>query len=266
MIMEIFDFGNGPVAAEVATILSEARESAREWTDREMCLKCLDATSLGVADNETSVGEWVRGVAEMPVRPAAVCVWPNFVDTVGLVLGDSPIRIASVVGGFPAGQTYLEVKMLEAAMAVENGADEVDMVMNIGVFLNGEEALAASEIEILRQEIGDDVTLKVIIESGLLPSQNDVRRASLLAACAGADFVKTSTGKAVPAATPEAAVTICAALRDYAMQTGRKVGFKAAGGIRTEEDAALYASIVKVVLGDEWLIPALFRIGSSSLK
>jgi deoxyribose-phosphate aldolase len=246
-------------------LLNEARALAREWTDKELLLRCLDATSLGVTDNEKSVGEWMRAVADMAVKPAAVCVWPNFVDTVGLTLGDSPVRIASVVGGFPAAQTYLEVKMLEAAMAVENGADEVDMVMNVGAFVGGEDAVVASEIELMRQEIGEDVTLKVIIESGLLPSQDDVRRASLLVAAAGADFVKTSTGRATPAATPEAAVTICEALRDYAAQTGRKVGFKAAGGIRTMEDAALYAAIVKLILGDEWLTPALLRIGTSRL-
>jgi deoxyribose-phosphate aldolase len=244
-------------------LLNRARALAHEWTDTELCHRCLDATSLGVADSEKSVGEWARGISELALPPAAVCVWPNFVDTVGLTLGDSPIRIASVVGGFPAGQTYLEVKMLEAAMAVENGADEVDMVMNIGAFLSGEDAAVAGEIELLRREVGEDVTLKVIIESGLLPSQDDVRRASLLVASAGADFVKTSTGRATPAATPESAVTICESLRDYAAQTGRRVGFKAAGGIRTMEDAALYAAIVRLVLGDEWLTPALFRIGLS---
>ncbi len=259
--MKLYDFGNGPTDAEIG----KARESARGWTDGDLLRHCLDATSLGAADCEQAVGEWIRNVAEMSVPPAAVCVWPNFVDTAGLILGDSPIRIASVVGGFPSGQTYLEVKMLEAAMAVENGADEVDMVMNIGAFLCGDEDMVAGEIELLRQEIGEDVTLKVIIESGLLPSYDDVRRASLLAASAGADFVKTSTGKATPAATPEAAVAICTALRDYSSRTGRKVGFTAAGGIRATEDAALYAAIVSLVLGDEWLAPALFRIGSSSL-
>lgn len=259
------DFGGGPSDAQITAIVEQARSLANEWADWELCFDCLDVTSLGIADCERSVAEWVRGIADMSRRPAAVCVWPNFVDTVGLILGDSPIRIASVAGGFPAGQTYLEVKMLEAAMAVENGADEVDVVMNIGAFLGGEEGAAASEIEILRQEVGEDVTLKVIIESGLLPTPDDVRRASLLAACSGADFVKTSTGRATPAATPEAAVEICTALRDYAAATGRKVGFKVAGGVRTREDAALYATIVKLVLGDRWLTPSLFRIGASGL-
>lgn len=263
--MKLYDFGNRPTEAEIISASAKAREAAREWTDHGLIKKCVDATLLGITDNEQSVGEWVNGIAEKGTPPAAVCVWPNFVDTAGLILGDSPIRIASVVGGFPAGQTYLEVKMLEAAMAVENGADEVDMVMNVGAFWGGGEDVAASEIEILRQEIGEDVTLKVIIESGLMPSYDDVRRAALLAASAGADFVKTSTGKATPAATPEAAVAICMALRDYAAKTGRKVGFKAAGGIRTMEDAALYAAIVKSILGNEWLTPALFRIGSSIL-
>lgn len=259
--------------------------------NKETILSCLDITSLGAADNEESVARWAADVLEKfesaGAQPAALCVYPNFVDTVGLVIGDSPVRIASVAGGFPAGQTYLEVKMLEAAMAVENGADEIDMVLNLGAFLSGHDEVAASEIATLRTEIGTDVTLKVIIESGLLqelgaknaepvqtgaamnPVDADplalVRRAAQLAIDAGADFVKTSTGKTGTGATPEAVRAICEVLAAHAAATGRQVGIKVAGGVRTLADATVYAAIVAEVLGNNWLKPSLFRIGTSTL-
>lgn len=252
-------------------------------------LSCLDITSLSAADNEESVAKWAKDVIDRcetaGALPAALCVYPNFVDTVGLAIGDSPVRIASVAGGFPAGQTYLEVKMLETAMAVENGADEIDMVLNLGAFLSGRSDVAASEIATLRTEIGSDVTLKVIIESGFLQEASTlnmrtvgqsesagdsdplalVRRAAQLAIDAGADFVKTSTGKTGTGATPEAVRAICEVLAAHAAATGRQVGIKVAGGVRTLADATVYAAIVAEVLGNNWLQPSLFRIGTSSL-
>ena len=149
-------------------------------------------------------------------------------------------------------------------MAVENGADEVDIVMNVGKMLTGEYDEAANEVEVLRQEAGEETILKVIIESGALKTPDLIRKASLLSMFAGADFVKTSTGKIDVAATPEAAVVMCHAIKDYYEKTGRKVGFKAAGGVRTAEDAALYYTIVKEILGEEWITTDLFRIGASS--
>ena len=155
--------------------------------------------------------------------------------------------------------------MLETAMAVENGADEVDVVISIGEFLNGEYDLMGNEIEMLRNEIGDDIVLKVILESGILAVPEAIHRASVIAMLAGADFIKTSTGKAAVAATPEAAVVMCRAIRTFAEKTGRQVGFKAAGGISTAEDALLYYTIAEQVLGEEWLSPERFRIGASGL-
>ena len=149
-------------------------------------------------------------------------------------------------------------------MAVENGADEVDIVLNVGKMLTGEYDEAANEVEVLRQEAGEETILKVIIESGALKTPDLIRKASLLSMFAGADFVKTSTGKIDVAATPEAAVVMCHAIKDYYEKTGRKVGFKAAGGVRTAEDAALYYTIVKEILGEEWITTDLFRIGASS--
>ncbi|MBQ5853208.1 MAG: deoxyribose-phosphate aldolase, partial [Rikenellaceae bacterium] len=150
------------------------------------------------------------------------------------------------------------------AMAIENGADEIDIVINVGELLEGRLDEMASEIEVLREE-ASDVVLKVIIESGALKTPELIRKASLLSMMAGTDFVKTSTGKIDVAATPEAAVVMCEAIRDYYEKTGRKVGFKAAGGVRTAEDAALYYTIVEQTLGKEWLTPELFRIGASSV-
>ena len=154
--------------------------------------------------------------------------------------------------------------MLETAMAIENGADEVDMVINVGKILSGAYDEAAAEIEVIRGE-AEDATLKVILETGALPTPQIIRSASLVAMAAGADFIKTSTGKIEVSATAEAAVVMCEAIRDYYDVTGCKVGFKAAGGIRSAEDAALYYTIVKEILGEEWLTPELFRIGASSL-
>ena len=173
------------------------------------------------------------------------------------------MRITSVAGAFPASQSFIEVKALEVAMAIENGADEVDIVLNPGMVMAGHIDEAASEVELLREE-AKDVVLKVIIESGALKTPELIRRASLVSMFAGADFVKTSTGKIDVAATPEAAFVMCHAIKDYYNATGRKVGFKAAGGVRTPEDAALYYTIVEEVLGKEWLTTDLFRIGASS--
>lgn len=236
----------------------------------KLCYSCIDLTSLNVTDNDTLIKDFTRKAVEFgrkfPDIPnvASICVYPNFVDTVGIEAGDSGIRITSVAGGFPSSQTYLEVKMLEIAMAVETGADEIDIVMNVGQMMSGEYEPLANEIELIKNEVGDEIVLKVIIESGALLEPEMVRKASLLSMLAGADFIKTSTGKIPVAATPGAAVVMCGAIKDYYEKTGRKVGFKAAGGVKTPEDAALYYTIVEMILGKEWLSPGLFRIGASS--
>ena len=236
----------------------------------KFCLSAIDLTTLSCCDSEQSVSEFASRAAEFGVdyphlqNVASICVYPPFVETVGLVIDATPLRITSVVGGFPSSQTFLEVKMLETAMAIENGADEVDMVINVGKILTEAYDEAAAEVEVIRGE-AEEATLKVILETGALSSPALIRNASLLAMAAGADFIKTSTGKIDVSATPEAAIVMCEAIRDYYAKTGRKVGFKAAGGIRTAEDAALYYTIVKEILGEEWLTTELFRIGASSL-
>ena len=261
---------NAEQVKQQSTALSQIAKDNQNVEVYKFCLSAIDLTTLSCCDSEQSVSEFASRAAEFGVdyphlqNVASICVYPPFVETVGLVIDATPLRITSVVGGFPSSQTFLEVKMLETAMAIENGADEVDMVINVGKILTEAYDEAAAEVEVIRGE-AEDATLKVILETGALSSPALIRNASLLAMAAGADFIKTSTGKIDVSATPEAAIVMCEAIRDYYAKTGRKVGFKAAGGIRTAEDAALYYTIVKEILGEEWLTTELFRIGASSL-
>ncbi len=261
-----------PSVEEVAREVAALREAAAENHNADVyrfCYSAIDLTTLSCNDSTASVSAFAERCMEFytayPHIPnvASICIYPSFVETVGLVVDGSPMRITAVAGGFPSSQTFLEVKMLEAAMAIENGADEIDIVLNAGKMLTGAYDEAANEIEVLRAESAGTV-LKVILETGALKTPELIRKASLLSMFAGADFVKTSTGKIDVAATPEAAVVMCHAIRDYHERTGRRVGFKAAGGVRSAEDAALYYTIVERILGREWLTADLFRIGASS--
>ena len=266
------EYAPAPTADEVAATVAAMRQIAPTNYNPEVykvCLSAIDLTTLSCSDSEESVAAMARRAAEFEMdyphlqNVASVCVYPPFVETVGLNIDGTPLRITSVAGGFPSSQTFLEVKMLEVAMAVENGADEVDIVINVGKVLSGAYDEAANEIEVLREE-SDGATLKVILETGALKTPELIYNASLLAMAAEADFIKTSTGKIDVAATPEAAVVMCKAIKEYYDKTGRQVGFKAAGGVRTPEDAALYYTIVKEILGEEWLTTDLFRIGASA--
>ena len=258
---------------QVAEVVAQAKVAAAKNENVEVykfCLSAIDLTTLTCNDSVESVTEFAQKTVTFseayPDIPnvASICVYPAFVETVGLAIDGTPMRITSVGGGFPASQTFLEVKMLEVAMAVENGADEVDIVLNVGKMLTGAYDEAANEVEMIRSEMDSDVILKVIIESGALKTPELIRKASLISMAAGADFVKTSTGKIDIAATPEAAVVMCQAIKDFYDKTGTKVGFKAAGGVKTPQDAALYYTIVEQILGEEWLTTELFRIGASS--
>lgn len=261
-----------PSVEEVAREVAALREAAAENHNADVyrfCYSAIDLTTLSCNDSNASVSAFAERCMEFytayPHIPnvASICIYPSFVETVGLVVDGSPMRITAVAGGFPSSQTFLEVKMLEAAMAIENGADEIDIVLNAGKMLTGAYDEAANEVEVLRAESAGTV-LKVILETGALKTPELIRKASLLSMFAGADFIKTSTGKIDVAATPEAAVVMCHAIRDYHERTGRRVGFKAAGGVRSAEDAALYYTIVERILGREWLAVDLFRIGASS--
>ncbi|MDR2145214.1 MAG: deoxyribose-phosphate aldolase, partial [Tannerella sp.] len=228
-----------------------------------------DLTSLNSHDTRESIWEMVEtqvngyeGVRPDMPNVAAICTYPVFVETVKQALTARDVKIASVAGGFPSSQTFPEVKVAETALAVMAGADEIDTVMNLGYFLEEDYEALTDEIAEIKDSCRH-ATLKVILETGALQSVENIRRATILACYSGADFVKTSTGKDYPGATPEAFYVMCSVLKQYNAQEGVKIGIKAAGGIRTAEDAVKYYTIVKEILGREWLNKDLFRIGAS---
>jgi len=245
---------------------------AENSTDKNIRLSfsCMDLTSLNSTDTESYIESFSKKVNDISknfsgVLPvAAICVYPNMVETVKRTLTVKGVRIASVAGGFPSSMSFLSVKKQEIKMAVDNGADEIDIVMPLWAFLDNNETVCRKEIREIKKEIGI-VPLKVILETGVLRNPENIAKASMLSMESGADFIKTSTGKLSPAATPEAAIVMCKSIRDYYLKTGKKVGFKAAGGISTTNEAILYLTIVKEILGDEWMSPKLFRIGASRL-
>ncbi|MBE9468229.1 MAG: deoxyribose-phosphate aldolase [Bacteroidetes bacterium] len=195
---------------------------------------------------------------------AAICVYPSLVESVRKNLTDKNVRIAAVAAGFPTSQTFLEVKIQECKMAVEKGADDIDIVISIGRFLAGDYQVVFEEIKAIKEAIGD-AHLKVILETGVLPTLQDVRTASIIAMEAGADYIKTSTGKLEPAATLEAVYVMTDAINDFFKTTGKKVGVKPAGGVSTPKQAIEYLAVVKNNLDEKWLNSNLFRIGASRL-
>lgn len=264
-----------PVASDdlVSAVVAKAKAGMERNRNEEVykfCLGALDLTTLSGSDSVRSVAALVKKAVDLPAKYPGlphvytICVYPSFVDIVGLGVEGTPIGVTSVAGGFPAAQTFLEVKMLEVAMAVESGADEIDVVMNAGEMVEGDFDRLANDLELLCREAGKEITFKIIIESGMLGTPEEVYRASMLAILSGADFVKTSTGKSAYGATPKSAMVICNAIKDYYLQTGINVGIKLAGGIRSVDDAVLYYTIVEDMLGAEWLTPSLFRIGASA--
>ena len=231
---------------------------------------CIDLTTLKCTDSEESVMKFTEKVNEFVDKYpdmeniAAICVYPNMAEIVNDSLEADNVKIACVSGGFPSSQTFMEVKVAETAMAIHAGAEEIDIVMPIGKFLCGDYEGMCDEIGELKDICGEK-TLKVILETGALRSTSNIKKAAILAMYAGADFIKTSTGKEAISATPEAALVMCEAIKEYYKETGRKVGFKAAGGIDSVKKALAYYTIVKETLGEEWLNNGLFRIGTSRL-
>ena len=231
---------------------------------------CIDLTSLTSLDTKESIWKMVDTVNDFEgTRPdvpnvAAICVYPLFVETVKQALTAQEVKIASVAGGFPSSQTFTEVKIAETAMAVMQGADEIDVVMNLGYFMEDNFEELTEELQEIKESCRH-AHLKVILETGALVTAENIQKASILAMYSGADFIKTSTGKGYPGATFEAAYTMCKAIKTYHSITGNKVGIKISGGVRTAEDAVRYYTIVKERLGNEWLNKDLFRIGASSL-
>ena len=231
---------------------------------------CIDLTTLKCTDSEESVMKFTEKVNEFVDKypdlenVAAICVYPNMAEIVSDSLEADNVKIACVSGGFPSSQTFMEVKVAETAMALHAGAEEIDIVMPIGKFLCGDYEGMCDEIGELKDICGEK-PLKVILETGALRTASNIKKAAILAMYAGADFIKTSTGKEAISATPEAALVMCEAIKEYYKETGRKVGFKAAGGIDSVKKALAYYTIVKEVLGEEWLNNGLFRIGTSKL-
>lgn len=258
------------ISAAVQELLAEHRaenDNPQVW---EFLLGCVDLTKLNTDDSESSVARFVQRVNDFDnAHPdcrnvAAVCVYSNFAQTARAQLDVSNVNIAVCSACFPSSQAHLETKIAETALALHDGADEVDVVLNIGYFRDQAWEELCDEIDELKEVLGDR-HLKVILETGLLKTAENIRRASLLAMYSGADFIKTSTGKGYPGATPEAAYVMCLCIKEFHERTGQVVGFKASGGIRTTEDAVNYYTIVREVLGPEWLTPERFRIGASSL-
>ena len=257
------------VAAEVNKIVEKASQYANSDV-YQFLFSSIDLTTLSTTDTQTSVAQFVKRVTDFDndypqfKNVAAICVYSNFAEIVRSNLEVSGVDVAVVAGGFPSSQTFTEVKVADAALAVAGGANEVDIVMNLGYYLDNNYAELSDEIIEIKHAIRD-AKLKVILETGALKSAEDIKRASILSLYSEADFIKTSTGKIYPGASLEAAWVMCQCIKEYYEKTGRKVGFKAAGGIRTTEEAVQYYAIVKEVLGDEWLNQDLFRIGASSL-
>lgn len=258
------------VSAAVEKILAEhLAENLNEEVYKQI-LNSIDLTTLTSTDSPQSVANFTERVNafdnEYPQYPnvAAICVYPNFVPVVRTVLDVTGVNIAAVSGAFPSSQTFIEVKVAETALAIEGGADEIDIVFNVGNYLDGDYEEVCDEIAELKHACRGG-RLKVILETGALKTAENIKAASVLSLYAGADFLKTSTGKEYPGASLEAAYVMAQCIKEYHEKTGTMVGFKASGGIRTTEDAVKYYTIIKEVLGEEWLTNEYFRIGASSL-
>lgn len=257
------------VAGEVAKIVEKAPQYASPEVYKFL-LNSIDLTTLSTEDSERSVAKFTNRVndfdAEYPQygHVAAICVYSNFAEVVKDHLDVEGVDVCVVAGCFPSSQTFTAVKVADVALAVASGAQEVDVVLNIGMFLDENyEELCDELIEL--KNTAKDAKLKVILETGCLKTAAAIKRASILSMYCDADFIKTSTGKIYKGASLEAAYVMCRCIKEYYEKTGRKVGFKAAGGVRTTVDALNYYAVVKEVLGDEWLNQDLFRLGASSL-
>ena len=231
----------------------------------------IELTTLKTTDSDTSVLAFTERVNdfdnEYPDLPhvATICVYPCFAKTVSESLEVDGVEIACVSGSFPSSQARIEVKVAETSLAVADGATEIDIVMPVGKFLSGDYEGVCEDISELKAACGENVPMKVILETGAIKTASNIKKASILSMYAGADYIKTSTGKLEPAATPEAAYVMCQAIKEYYDETGIQIGFKPAGGINTVMDAIIYYTIVKEVLGEKWLTNKWLRLGTSRL-
>lgn len=258
------------VKMAVEKILKEHLEENMNANVWEFLFNTIDLTTLKSTDSPVSVSNFVERVnafdEEYPQykNVAAICVYPNFSQVVSTVLDVSNVNVACVSGCFPSSQSFVEVKVAETALAVEGGADEIDIVLNLGNFFDGDYEEVCDEIIELKHA-ARDCRLKVILETGALRTAENIRNASVLSLYSDADFLKTSTGKEYPGATPEAAYVMAQCIKEYYEKTGTMVGFKASGGVATTRDAVVYYTIIKEVLGEKWLTNEYFRLGASRL-
>lgn len=254
----------------VKKIISEKFDQNNNTDVHKFLFSTIDLTTLNSTDSPSSVADFTERVnafeEEYPELPsvAAICVYPNFAQVVRTVLDVSSVRVACVSGGFPSSQTFPEVKVAETALAVEGGADEVDIVFNLGNYFDEDYQEVCDEIDEIKHACRD-ARLKVILETGALKTVEHIRAASILSMYSGADFLKTSTGKGYPGASLEAAYVMAKCIKEYYDKTGTMVGFKASGGVATTADAVAYYTVIKEVLGDAWLTPEYFRLGASRL-
>ncbi|MBR2153712.1 MAG: deoxyribose-phosphate aldolase [Bacteroidaceae bacterium] len=264
------DLDDEAVARQVSTMLQEHLEENNTKEVKKFLFNSVELTTLKTTDSEDSVLRFVENVnrfdREYPEmgNVATVCVYPNFAKICYECLENDDVEIACVSGSFPSSQTFLEVKIAETALAIKDGATEIDIVMPVGKFLAEDYEGVSDDIAELKAICGDK-SMKVILETGCLKTASNIKKASILAMYAGADYIKTSTGKLEPAATPEAAFVMCQAIKEYYEKTGIQIGFKPAGGMKTVKDALTYYTIVKEVLGEKWLTNKWLRLGTSSL-
>ncbi len=237
---------------------------------KKFLMGSVELTTLKTTDSDESVLAFTERVNQFeeayPTLPhvATICVYPRFAKIVSETLEVDGVEIACVSGSFPSSQALIEVKTVETALALKDGATEIDMVLSVGAFLSGDYETVCDEIQQMKETCGEQ-KLKVILETGCLKTAENIKTASLLAMYSGADYIKTSTGKLEPAATPEAAYVMCQAIKEYYEKTGVQIGFKPAGGLNSVMDALIYYTIVKEVLGEKWLTNQWFRMGTSRL-
>ena len=265
------DLDDNAVREAVRKIIAEKVPQNDTEEVKKFLFGSIELTTLKTTDSETSVLAFTERVNdfdnEYPDLPhvATICVYPCFAKTVSESLEVDGVEIACVSGSFPSSQARIEVKVAETALAVADGATEIDIVMPVGKFLSGDYEGVCDDIAEMKAACGESVPMKVILETGALKTASNIKKASILSMYAGADYIKTSTGKMEPAATPEAAYVMCQAIKEYYDETGIQIGFKPAGGINSVMDAIIYYTIVKEVLGEKWLTNKWFRLGTSRL-
>ena len=259
------------VQAAVMKIIAEKVPQNDTPEVKKFLFGSIELTTLKTTDSDESVLAFTERVnqfdAQYPDLPhvATICVYPCFAKIVSETLEVEGVEVACVSGSFPSSQALIEVKVAETALAVKDGATEIDIVMPVGKFLSGDYESVCDDIAELKQTCGDDVAMKVILETGCLGTASNIKKASILSMYAGGDYIKTSTGKEKVSATPEAAYVMCQAIKEYYDETGIQIGFKPAGGINSVTDALTYYTIVKEVLGEKWLTNKWFRMGTSRL-